>query len=146
MAFFLLSSLFATPLPSTTLFLPYHLFTTKTYASAKRLEAFEDSLGSGMTVGTVGSHGDADAHARGALVKGPTQPNGAGIPTLSSSQQQSPGVLVSMRNCSFRYENANADTATPPVLSGLDFTVERGKLTVVVGPVGAGKSVSLRPS
>ncbi|GAA4208488.1 ABC transporter ATP-binding protein [Streptosporangium oxazolinicum] len=97
---------------------------------ARYLEAFTtlSELAPGIESATTALRGIETVRTAPALSTGPPAPSAA-TPTA-------PGIRLD--RVTFRY----ADD-TPPVLDGLDLTLEAGTTTAIVGPSGSGKSTAL---
>lgn len=64
---------------------------------------------------------------------------------LVESVRQYPGPVISIREASIAYYSTSTDSPPPaPVLDSISLTVPHGSITMLVGPVGSGKSSLLK--
>lgn len=75
---------------------------------------------------------------RGVSVVGAIAPKGVQVAQASLSPSSTRGAIA-VRDLSFRYPDSPL-----PLLSGIQFTVPKGSLTVLAGPSGCGKTTLLR--
>lgn len=76
---------------------------------------------------------------RGVSVVGAIAPKGVQVAQASLSPSSTREEALTVRDLSFRYPGSPL-----PLLSGIQFTVRKGSLTVLAGPSGCGKTTLLR--
>lgn len=76
---------------------------------------------------------------RGVSVVGAIAPKGVQVAQVSLSPSSTREEALTVHNLSFRYPGSPL-----PLLSGIQFTVSKGSLTVLAGPSGCGKTTLLR--
>lgn len=76
---------------------------------------------------------------RGVSVVGAIAPKGVQVAQVSLSPSSTREEALTVRDLSFRYPGSPL-----PLLSGIQFTVPKGSLTVLAGPSGCGKTTLLR--
>lgn len=76
---------------------------------------------------------------RGVSVVGAIAPKGVQVAQVSLSPSSTREEALTVRDLSFRYPGSPL-----PLLSGIQFTVRQGSLTVLAGPSGCGKTTLLR--
>lgn len=98
---------------------------------------------SGMTAHTAESSllkaSSVAPATRGVSVVGAIAPKGVQVAQASLSPSATREEVLTVRDLSFRYPGSPL-----PLLSGIQFTVPKGSLTVLAGPSGCGKTTLLR--
>lgn len=98
---------------------------------------------SGMTAHTAESSllkaSSVAPATRGVSVVGAIAPKGVQVAQASLSPSTTREEVLTVRDLSFRYPGSPL-----PLLSGIQFTVPKGSLTVLAGPSGCGKTTLLR--
>ncbi len=98
---------------------------------------------SGMTAHTAESSllkaSSVAPATRGVSVVGAIAPKGVQVAQVSLSPSSTREEALTVRDLSFRYPGSPL-----PLLSGIQFTVRKGSLTVLAGPSGCGKTTLLR--
>lgn len=100
----------------------------------------ESSLGASASQGVPVAQASLNPSAtRGVSVVGAIAPKGVQVAQVSLSPSSTREESLTVRDLSFRYPGSPL-----PLLSGIQFTVRKGSLTVLAGPSGCGKTTLLR--
>lgn len=100
----------------------------------------ESSLGASASQGVPVAQASLNPSAtRGVSVVGAIAPKGVQVAQVSLSPSSTREEALTVRDLSFRYPGSPL-----PLLSGIQFTVPKGSLTVLAGPSGCGKTTLLR--